>query len=122
MGAGVTPVKLASLKGRQETTITSSTAATSIIPAGAAGVFNDLYGVLLSNTSASASEVTIQDGSGTDQPILINVPAGDTRGFVWPSSDAQPQTTAATAWTATCGTSVASMKVTALYTKRIGLE
>jgi len=39
----------------------------------------------------------------------------DTRGFMLPSTSAISQATNNNNWTATCGTSVASIEITALY-------
>ena len=106
------------LKARQVTTITSSTTETTIVTA-IASTFNDLYGLWLSNTSATATEVTIRDATAGGTISSFMVPAGDTRGFVVPLDSAVPQAAVNNNWTATCGTSVASLKVTALYVKRV---
>lgn len=103
-------------KARQATTITSSTAETTIVTAIAA-TFCDLYGLVLCNTSATATEVTIRDATAGGTVSSFMVPAGETRGFMLPESAAWTQAAANNNWTATCGTSVASLKVTALYIK-----
>lgn len=106
------------LKGRQVTTITSSTTETTIITA-IASTFLDIYGLILSNTSATATEVTVRDATAGGTISSFMVPAGDTRGIMLPLDSAIPQATVNNNWTATCGTSVASLKVTALYVKRV---
>lgn len=106
------------LKARQVTTLTSSTAETTIITA-IASTFNDVYGLILSNTSATATEVTVRDATAGGTISSFMVPAGDTRGFMLPLDSAIPQATVNNNWTAQCGTSVASLKVTALYVKRV---
>lgn len=103
-------------KGKQNTTITSSTAETTIVTAGGSSVKLDLYGLVLTNISATASEVVIRDDTGGTILGSIMVPAGDTRGFMLGADSAIPQAVANKPWTAQCGTSVASMKITALYT------
>lgn len=119
LGKAVAVGSVRVLKGKQKTTITSSTAETTIVMAGASGVFQDLYGLIISNTSASACNVTIKDAtSGTTQAIIA-VPAGETRGFMLTDSSAMIQTTAANNWTATCGTSVASIEITALFVSNL---
>jgi hypothetical protein len=92
------------------TTITSSTTATTIIAA-AASTYNDLTQLTITNGSTTATVVTISDGTNTLG--LYNIPAGG--GIVLPFPTPVSQTTANTAWTATCGTSVASIYVSAVY-------
>lgn len=116
LGKLVTVGSIREQKGRQVTTITSSTAETTIVTA-VASTFCDLYGLVLSNTSATATEVTIRDATAGGTVSSFMVPAGETRGFMLPESAAWPQATANNNWTATCGTSVASLKVTALFVK-----
>jgi hypothetical protein len=106
------------LKARQVTTITASTAETTIVTAIAA-TFNDLYGLFLTNTSATATEVTIRDATGAGTATPFMVPAGQTVGYTLPLDSAIPQAAVNTNWTATCATSVTSLKVTALYVKRV---
>lgn len=106
------------LKGVQQTTITSSTSETTIVTA-AASTFHDLYGLILTNTSATACNVTIKDATAGTTRAVIAVPAGDTRGFMLPVDAAIPQATVNNNWTATCSASVASIQVTALYVKNI---
>ncbi|HJQ07994.1 MAG TPA: hypothetical protein VJ836_00770 [Candidatus Saccharimonadales bacterium] len=104
-------------KGNQKTTITSSTAETTIASAVAA-TFLDVYGLVLANTSASACNVTIKDATSGTTRFVIAVPAGDTRGFMLPTDAAHKQASANNNWTATCSASVASMEITVLYLKR----
>lgn len=106
------------LKGRQVTTITSSTSETTIVTA-VASTFLDIYGLVLSNTSATATEVTVRDATAGGTISSFMVPAGDTRGFMLPLDSAVPQATVNNNWTATCGSSVASLKISALYVKRV---
>lgn len=106
------------LKGRQVTIITSSTVETTIVTAVAA-TFLDLYGLVLSNTSATGTEVSIRDATAGGTITSFYVPAQDTRGFMLPESGAWPQATVNNNWTATCITSVASLKVTALYVQNL---
>lgn len=101
-------------KGRQVTTITSSTAETTIVTAAAAS-FIDIYGLIISNSSATACEVTIKDATAGTTVTTFEVNASDTKGFMLPTTAAVQQTAVNNNWTATCGTSVASIKITALY-------
>lgn len=103
------------LRGRQTTTITSSVTETTIVTAGAAGIFRDLYKLVITNISATACYVTIRDATAGSMAETYAVPAGQTAGFVLSSDDAMKQTTAANNWTAECSASVASIIITALY-------
>lgn len=100
------------LKGKAFITLTSSTAETTLVAAGGAGVFNHLRMVSCKNSSAIACEVEIRDVTGGSVIDTISVPPNETRGWAGP---VMPQTTANSAWTAKCLTSVASMKITVLY-------
>lgn len=106
------------LKGRQVTTITSSTAETTIVTA-IASTFLDIYGLILTNTSATATKVSIRDATAGGTISVFEVPPTDTRGLMLPLDSAIPQATVNNNWTATCGTSVASLEVTVLYVKRV---
>lgn len=106
------------LKGRQVTTITSSTAETTIVTS-VASTFLDMYGLILTNTSASATKVSIRDATAGGTISVFEVPATDTRGFMLPLDSAIPQAAVSNNWTAQCGTSVASLEVTVLFVKRV---
>lgn len=114
LGKQVTIPALRAQKGVQQTTITSSTAETTIVTAGAAGVFRDLYGLVISNTSASDGSCTIKDATGGTTRAVIAVGAGKTGGFTVEAGSAIPQAAAANNWTATC-TSLASWNITAMF-------
>ena len=118
LGKQVVVGAIRDLKGHQATTITSSTTETTIVTA-AASTFHDLYGLILSNTSATAIEVEIRDITAGGTPFTIYVPAGDTRGFMLDPGAAIKQGTVNSAWTAKCSASVASLKVTAFFVKNI---
>ena len=106
------------LKGNQFTTITSSTAETTVVTA-VASTFLDVYGCIIENTSGTACKVTFKDSTAGTTQFEIYVPAGDTRGFMMPEGGAFKQTTVNTNWTATCSTSVASIVISMLYVKNI---
>ena len=118
LGKQVVVGALRELKDRQATTITSSTSETTVVTA-ISGVFADIYGCIIANTSATATTVSFKDATAGTTRFTIYVPAGDTRGFMLPADSAFIQTTANNNWTATCGTSVASIVITALYVKNI---
>lgn len=117
LGKQVTVGAVRDLKGKQKTTITSSTGETTIVTAAGANVFADLYGLTVANTSASACNVTIKDATAGTTQFILSVPAGETRGFISPVDSAVPQTAANNNWSATCSASVASIEITALFVK-----
>lgn len=118
LGKQVVVGAIRDLKGIQQTTITSSTAETTIVTA-VASTFLDLYGILIANSSASACNVTIKDATSGTTRFIIAVPAGETRGFMLPVDSAVPQAAVNNNWRATCSASVASIEITALYVKNI---
>lgn len=103
------------LRSRQVTTIASSTSETTIITAGGAGVFRDAFLFVITNTSATACNVTIRDATAGSVVVTLAIPAGQTVGFALPSGDAIKQTAAANNWTATCSASVASIVISAFF-------
>lgn len=105
-----------SRKGNQQTTITASTSETTIITADSE-FYTDLYAIILTNTSATITTVTIKDRTTGTNRIVFSVPANDTRGFVLPVADAHKQQSKNQNWTATCGTSVTSIEITALFVR-----
>lgn len=119
LGKQVVVGAIRDLKAVQNTTITSSTSETTIVTAGGASVFCDLYGLVITNTSATECEVTIKDATAGTTRLAFKVPANDTRGFMLPVDSAVPQASANNNWTATCGASVASIKISALYVKNL---
>lgn len=106
------------LKGVQNTTIANSTSETTIVTA-VASTFLDLYGLILANSSATATRVDIKDATSGTTRAQVYVPAGDTRGFMLPESGAIPQATVNNNWTATCSAAVGTLYVSALYVKNL---
>ena len=104
------------------TTITSSTAETTISPAVVAGTYLDLYRLVISNSSATGTLVSIR--SVTAGTILANfwVAGGSVVGFSGTSDDALPQVSGgmATLWTAQCSVSVASVYINAEFKRNVG--
>lgn len=111
LGKQVVVGSIRDLKNQQITTITSSTAETTVFTA-VASVFLDIYGVIVTNTSATPTEVSFKDSTGGTTRFMISVPANDMRGFMLPESGAYPQATVNNNWTATCADSVASIVIT----------
>lgn len=100
-------------RNNQVTTITASTAETTIVTA-VVGNFLDLYGLIVTNTSATPVNVAIRDATAGTIRMNIAVPANETRGFMLPASDGHKQATANNNWTATVSASVTSVIITAL--------
>lgn len=118
LGKQVVVGSIRDLKRNQVTTITSSTSETTIASA-VASTFLDLYGLIVTNTSATAVNVAIKDSTAGTTRLNIAVPAGETRGFMLPESAAIKQATVNNNWTATCSGSVASVIITALTVDNI---
>ena len=105
--------------GMQQTTIASSTAETTIVSAAGTGISADLYGLVLTNTSSTYTKVTIKDSTAGTTRLVFSVPPQDTRGFMLPATAAVPQSSSNNNWTATCGTSVANIEITAFFCRNI---
>lgn len=118
LGKQVVVGSIRDLKADAALTLTSTTTETTLIAA-IASTFNDVYGLIVTNISALACEVIFRDVTAGTPRFSINVPAAETRGFMLSESAAYKQATVNTAWTAQCGTSVASIKISALYVKNI---
>lgn len=100
--------------GDQTTTITSSTAATTIVTAVAA-TFLDLTSLVLTNISATGTEVQLLDDDGTTVRAVFYVPANDVRGIVFSTPFTMP--TVNKTWKLKTVTSIASLKITAQFIK-----
>ena len=107
------------LKGRTRTNIAASTAETTIVTAGTSGVYNDLYGLIITNNSNVQMSVTIRDSTAGVIVAVYQVPGTDTRGMMLPVDSAIPQSIAASAWTATCTPNAVSVDITALFVQNI---
>jgi hypothetical protein len=105
------------LTGTQTTTISASTAETTIATAGAAGIFNDLVMLIVSNTSAATNtRIDFRDTTGGSILFsLFSVGGAAPVGFALPIPI--PQTTAATNWTAQCATSTTDVRVYAVFVR-----
>lgn len=118
LGKQVVVGSLRDLKANQVTTITASVAETTIVTAVAA-VFLDLYGIIITNTSATAVNVAIKDATAGTTRFNLAIPAGDTRGFMLPESAAMKQSAVNGNWTATSSASVTSLIITALTVQNL---
>lgn len=117
LGKQVVVGSIRDLKVNQVTTITTSAAETTVLTA-VASTFLDVYGVIVTNTSATAVTVAFKDSTSGTTQFNIAVPAGDTRGFMLPEGGAMKQGTVNNNWTATTQ-SVTSVVITILAVKNI---
>lgn len=105
------------LQVTQHTTITTSTSETTVLTAGAAGVFHDVTSIILTNTSATATTATIKDATAGTTRLVIEIPANDTRGVSF--SHPLIQAVAANNWTVTSDQSITSLEVTVNAVKNV---
>jgi len=97
-------------------TLTATTSETTALTA-VASTFLDVYGITLTNTSNTATKVSVRDAtSGTVRQVLY-VPAGSTVGWMTDVNSPMSQTTSNNNWTLQCGTSVSSIEWTIFYVK-----
>lgn len=116
LGKQVVVGSIRDLKVNQITTITASTAETTVVTA-VASTFVDVYGVVVVNSSATATNVSFKDSTAGTTRFNVYVPAGETRGFMLPESAAFAQTAVNSNWTATSSASVTSLIITMLGVK-----
>jgi len=112
LGKRVSIPALRELKAIQTTTITG-TSETTIVTAGGAGVFKDLYRLIITNSSATAVTVAIKDATAGTTRYTFAVPAASTVGFSADAGSAAVQSAAANNWTATVSSAVSSIVITA---------
>lgn len=94
------------------TTITSSTSDTSIVSAGGSGVRVYITGVVVVNKSATATHISLKDGSGGTVKAIL--PAAANYGGAVAHFNPPLRGSANTAWHAACANSVDSVYVTAV--------
>ena len=110
---------LRNLKATQTAALTTTSETTIINPLNAT-TFADVYGLILANTGATASAVSIRYGLGSAIVMSFEVPAGDTRGFMVPVDSAIPGSlsTANVSWTAQLSATT-NLNVSVLYVQNI---
>lgn len=106
------------LKGTAQVQLSNTTTETTIISA-TASTFHDVYGIILANTGASTTKVSIRDDTAGTVRAIIEVPTLETRGFMLPVDSAVPQTAVNKNWTAQCGTATTALEVTAFYVSMV---
>lgn len=104
----------------QTTAINASTAETTIIPAGPAGVSNSLTRLIITTTNVAAATLTLRDSAGGtiraifDYPNAAIAPNGPLNALFDP---ALRQAAPATAWTLTASANAGHFTVTAIYSE-----
>jgi hypothetical protein len=106
------------VKGVQKTSITSTTE-TVVVTAGGAGVFNDVYAIVVTNKSATGVFVDFRDATAGTVRMTLAAPASDTRGFTVAVDSAMVQAAAANNWTATLSGAVTSVEISMLYVSNL---
>lgn len=92
----------------------TTTSETTLVAAGAAGVFRDMVMLMLSNESATECRVDIRDVTAGTIVLSMDL-AGDGGGMVAPFRLGFPQTTAASAWSIQLSAAVSTVYATALF-------
>lgn len=106
------------LKGNTQTSLSNTTSETTIIAA-TASTFHDVYGLILANTGATTTKVSIRDDTAGTVRMIIEVPTLETRGFMLPVDSAVAQTATNKNWTAQCASATTALEVTALYVSMV---
>jgi len=97
------------LEVHQHTEIASSSSETTILSAGAAGIFHDLTQLILTNQTATAVNVTIKDATaGTTRMIIALAASG---GAVIPFPTPVTQAAAANNWSATLSSAAVTVDI-----------
>jgi hypothetical protein len=115
LGKQVVVNSIRDLKGSAYASLATGTETT--IVAGVASTFLDVYGCVVANNSATATQVSFKDSFTGTTRFVLYVPAGDTRGFIETESAAYAQATINNAWTAVCQPSVSACLITLQYVK-----
>jgi len=118
LGKQVVVGALRDVKGVQKTSITT-VSETTVVTAGASGVFNDVYAIIITNKSATGVSVDFKDATAGTTRMTLYAPATDTRGFTVPVDSAMVQAAAASNWTATASGAVSSLEITMLYVSNL---
>lgn len=95
---------------QQQTQIVNTAAETTILTAGAAGVFHDITSLVVTNASATSTTITIKDSTGGTTRMILDVGAlGSNSAVVIPFSKAMTQTSTENNWTATSSSAVVTI-------------
>jgi len=117
-GRQITMAGLREMKVTQITTITASTAETTILSSDATYKL-DVYAIIVNNTSATATEIAVRDATAGTIRFWVACPANDVRGFCLPMDAGHNQSAAANNWTAQAQDSVSSLVITVFAIKNL---
>lgn len=106
------------LKGTFQVSLSNTTTETTILAA-TASTFHDIYGLILANTGATTTKVSIRDDTAGTVRAIIEVPTLETRGFMLPVDSAVPQTAVNKNWTAQCASATTALEVTGFYVSMV---
>lgn len=106
------------LKANTQTSLSNTTSETTIIAA-TASTFHDVYGLILANTGATTTKVSIRDDTAGTVRAIIEVPTLETRGFMLPVDSAVTQTAVNKNWTAQCASATTALEVTTFYVSMV---
>lgn len=106
------------LKGTFQVALSNTTSETTILAA-TASTFHDVYGLILANTGATTTKVSIRDDTAGTVRAIIEVPTLETRGFMLPVDSAIPQTAVNKNWTAQCASATTALEVTGFYVSMV---
>lgn len=106
------------LKGTAQVSLSNTTSETTVIAA-TASTFHDVYGLILANTGATTTKVSIRDDTAGTVKAVIEVPTLETRGFMLPVDSAISQTATNKNWTAQCASATTALEITALYVSMV---
>jgi len=93
-----------------------TTSSATVVAAGGANIFNDIYGIIITNTSATSTYVTLVDNANS---YVFAAPANDTRGISFTTDSAIPQSVSNTAWTATIASGSATVSIAIMYVQNV---
>ena len=116
----VTTSQVRDLVGIQTTAISASTAETTIITAGGAGVFNDLAQLIITTTNAAAATLTIRDATAGTTRMIIDYPnaaVAPSSPFIVDFAVPVPQAAANANWTAQASVNAGHFEITAVFIK-----
>jgi hypothetical protein len=113
-----TPITFARTAKFQNVVSLATSTADIVVATASAGAFHDIYGLILANTSATATTFVLKDVTAGTTKAEFYLPAGDTRGFVMQSVDGIPSAATNTNWTGTLGTGGLTVVVTVLYVSK----
>lgn len=113
----VVPGQVRDLVVQNSITLTTTTE-TTLIAAGAAGVFHDLTAIIVSNTSGTAVRVDFRDTTGGTVRFSLMVAANGGGGIAIPNTPLT-QTTAALNWTAQLSAAVTDVRIFAQAIKNL---